>query len=122
MENMKFPLQVGLNVTNKCNLKCVHCSKKNKNEDMLNWKEIIDICKNKEVLNIYLTGGEPFLHNDILEIIKYIKEKKITLSILTNGILLTEHICRNLAALLNNNTDYMQISIDSVYDKYELYR
>lgn len=82
-------------ITNRCNLNCIHCTaKSNINEiDTLSLKEIyaiIDqICDvNPRIINI--TGGEPLIRKDILQILNYIRNKYSGYIVLsTNGILIT---------------------------------
>ncbi|MDE5696474.1 MAG: radical SAM protein, partial [Lachnospiraceae bacterium] len=113
------PLQVGINLTDICNLKCKHCSRKNllnleSAGFFVNWKEIIDELAFNGVFQIFLTGGEPLLHPEILEIIEYIKSKNIFIAILTNGLFLTDELIYELDRMLVDEFDYIQISIDGV--------
>lgn len=122
IKKISFPIQIGINLTEKCNLNCTHCSKVPGNVDLKDWKEIIDICDQNQVLNIYLTGGEPLLHPEIIEIIKYIKSKNISITILTNGLLLNDEMCDVLEKILDPNLDLIQISLDNIYEKYNIQR
>ena len=90
-------------VTEKCNLNCNYCWEKNNNlkgrdmsqdvcNKMLSW--LHELCKEKGVKSLYvtLTGGEPFLNFQALEIIvKEISmwEVKATFCIVSNGVALT---------------------------------
>ncbi len=61
-----------------------------------------------------LLGGEPILHPDLAEIIRYIKAKRHSGNIvilITNGFLLTP---KHVAALNDSGLDLMQISVDSI--------
>jgi MoaA/NifB/PqqE/SkfB family radical SAM enzyme len=46
-----------------------------------------------------ITGGEPFLRNDILEIMKYIELKGLRYSFITNGSLITKKIADKIVEL-----------------------
>ncbi|MDI6860478.1 MAG: radical SAM protein [Caldisericia bacterium] len=110
-------------ITDFCNLRCKHCyqSKFNK-ENELSFEKIIFIVdkisetlKDKKI-SVNLTGGEPFLRNDILNIISYINEKENfkEINIITNGTILNEEII-----IFLNKTDkfkYLKVSIES-YDE-----
>lgn len=59
--------------------------------------------------SFYLTGGEPFLRKDIVEIITHIKQKGLQCAINTNGTLITKSIARALVELA---VDKIIFSID----------
>ena len=87
-------LSVSFTLTNKCNLSCSHCalSASPLSQDILSTNDvkyaidkIIDVNPN----TLILTGGEPFIRKDILEIISYIRTNfKNKLVIMTNGMLI----------------------------------
>lgn len=88
------PSQLILYVTSKCNAKCAHCfywEKLNlKNDDMsIDEIEKVFIGIPETISYLHLTGGEPFLRNDLAEIClmaeKYTGTKAIQIP--TNGIL-----------------------------------
>ncbi|MEE8329376.1 MAG: PqqD family peptide modification chaperone [Thermodesulfovibrionia bacterium] len=76
-----------------CNLRCRHClvSAGKELEEELTTEEIKKLVDEAVVLGVkrfYITGGEPFIKDDIFELIKYItKEKNCELIILTNATL-----------------------------------
>lgn len=88
-----------LSLTSNCNLRCMYCIPEenycqNKDET-LSEKEIIDICKilsDMGIDKIRLTGGEPLLRKNILQIIEEINKipEIKTLAITTNGLKLSE--------------------------------
>ena len=85
--------QISIEIIHKCPNRCLHCSS---NSDInctlkietAEVKKIIDSASklNTEVLNI--SGGEPFLHDGLLEIVHYAKSKGIKVYIYTSGIIL----------------------------------
>lgn len=87
-------LSVTFTLTNKWNLSCSHCALSTSplSQDILSTNDvkyaidkIIDVNPN----TLILTGGEPFIRNDILEIISYIRTNfKNKLVIMTNGMLI----------------------------------
>lgn len=87
-------LSLHFEVTNKCNLRCKHCYNikylEGKKHELTTdeAKTIIDKAIQLGCEDIGFSGGEPFARNDILELIKYVKEYPI--HILTNGLLITE--------------------------------
>lgn len=80
---------LSIELTYNCNLKCIHCyndkSIKNYEISFEDIKPVIDDAKKLGVMSISLSGGECTLAKDFLKIAKYIREQRISLSIITNG-------------------------------------
>lgn len=98
LENVSFE------TTKQCNLRCKHCytNASAKLQDELTTEEIkgfIDELADIGVLSITFTGGEPLMHPDIVELMKYAKKKPLTVLLFTNGTLLTPDIVKTLKAL-----------------------
>lgn len=83
-------------ITEYCNFRCAYCRKLNpivwdgskiKQSPIEDIKHGIDLwCESSPVENIRFSGGEPTLHNDIREIVRYSKSKGIKrIAISTNG-------------------------------------
>ncbi len=91
-----------LAVTDRCNLRCFYCMPEEgikylPKKDLLTFEEIerlVKIMSSLGVSKIRLTGGEPFVRTDLMDLIKKIKsiEGIQELHITTNGILTTPHI------------------------------
>ena len=86
----KYPVSLIQFVTEKCNAKCPHCFvdfSKMKHELTLEAIEKIALTSGNCLRNIALTGGEPFIREDLFEIadIWYKNSKTRTISITTNG-------------------------------------
>lgn len=104
-------------LTGSCNLKCRHCwinpqFEKNAGK-YLPWnklKKIIQEAKEIGLSSVKLTGGEPFLHPEILGVIKGLKEMKLGVTIETNGTLIDEES----AEVLKENVNSIAISLDGV--------
>ncbi len=87
-----LPIQLIYFVTSKCNLRCIHCfywERLNSQTNELLLPEIEKISKSMgDLLWLSLTGGEPFLRNDLPDIVslfyKYTGVKYITIP--TNGL------------------------------------
>lgn len=105
---------INLGITEACNLRCKHCylGAGSAKENELTTEEItllIDDAKKLGLKRLNITGGEPFLRNDLFEIVKYAIKSKISVCILTNGTLITE----NIAEELGRQRDVeVQISVD----------
>ena len=93
---MKFPVDVDLMVTSRCNLTCRHCllpSTPHALPDELTLREIKSLLKDLDHLGIFmlrLSGGEPTSRPDFLDILEYAAQFKFGVRILTNGLLLHE--------------------------------
>lgn len=123
--------RVRFSLTDKCNLSCYYCHNEgqghscNVNNLSLDYiKDFVNFVKNNDVYisKINITGGEPLLHKDVLEIIKILSNvcKKIKLN--TNGTLLNKEIILKLKEC--GLTD-MNVGIDSfinVQSKPNLYK
>lgn len=112
MKGHKFPLNILLEITNKCNLKCVHCYKeagydKNDEIEIENLFEKLNLLS-KHVFELQISGGEPISHRKFPDIIEFVKSKFNSVSITTAATLITE---RNVN--LFKGLDSVQISLYS---------
>lgn len=105
------------NVTDRCNFSCAYCNTPNKhvhNPDELALEEIqnhlIPSLKEANVWDIILLGGEPMVREDIIEIIRLLRENYFGVVLVTNGSLLTRENCLKL---LNLKLTRIHISFDS---------
>lgn len=95
-----------INLIEKCNFKCVHCfvsaESSGKSIPFNNFKEKIIPKLNKfNVIKVTLTGGEPFLHENIIEIIKLLSDEKIQVGICTNGSIMTDQDINEIEKIEN---------------------
>lgn len=128
IDKLQTPKRLIFYITNRCNAACMHCFYKNNiNKELdkeLSLKEI-----KKFVLSLrgpidllLLTGGEPILQKDIVEICRifetFNKTHKITLS--TNGLLpeLIEDKIKNILDTTRLNVN-IQVSIDGLGEVHE---
>lgn len=96
-------------VTARCNLRCKHCylhdeltTPSAQDTDELGTKDCLKIVEQFDEANVFyvsVLGGEPFARPDILEILRYMGEKKFWTRITTNGTLIDEPTARELAAI-----------------------
>ncbi|MFV2041141.1 MAG: arsenite methyltransferase, partial [Candidatus Hydrothermarchaeales archaeon] len=91
---------------NRCNLRCNHClvdadAKGDDRELTLDdWKLIIKGALPLGLKRVFITGGEPFLREDLFDLAEYVLvELGLELVILTNGTLLDEARVMRLASL-----------------------
>ena len=87
-----FPLAVSFVLTNRCNYRCPYCYRYKIQSKELETKQIKEM-----ILKLYregmrflqITGGEPFLRDDLKEICSYAKSLGIFVGVNTNGSLIT---------------------------------
>lgn len=112
-----------LHVTNRCNMRCIHCcySSGEKVMDELtleNIKKVMQDVKTLGVQHIDIFGGEPTLRGGIAQIIQFAKSLEIKTELLTNGFVMDE---RKIDALLDAGLDSIGVSLDGttkeVYQK-----
>ncbi len=83
--------------TLRCNSKCIHCGSNAgySREDELNKEEALKLVRDLYFCGfkgVTLMGGEPFLRDDWYQIAKEIKKYKMQLSIVSNGLVISEYI------------------------------
>lgn len=98
------PISVVWESTLECNMNCIHCGAsagfKRRNElTTREAKTVIDDLNRLGTKLITLMGGEPFLRKDWYTIAKYIREKKMNITIMSNGSLINEKIVKKLEKL-----------------------
>lgn len=105
------------NITQRCNLKCIHCyaqaqDRASKNElTTEEGKRLIDNLGHFGVPVLLLSGGEPLMRKDILELAQYATSKEIRTVLSTNGTLLTRDVTR---ALKEIGLSYVGVSLDGM--------
>jgi radical SAM protein with 4Fe4S-binding SPASM domain len=109
-KNKGFPLRIMFELTYRCNFYCKHCyipqSYRNYNE--LKTKEVLSILDQLADIGCFylgFTGGEPFIREDILDILWYAKRLGFEIIIYTNGFLIDEEIAKQLSLLRPNKVD-----------------
>jgi MoaA/NifB/PqqE/SkfB family radical SAM enzyme len=113
--NTIIPLALSLELTNKCNLECNYCYGGFKKDGKSFWKiedlkSIFDDFSKIGCMVLELTGGEPLVHPEFSEILLLSLNKFKVINILTNGVLLNNHIIDIIAK--HKKRVSVQISID----------
>lgn len=109
-----------ISVIDRCNLRCVYCMPEEgiesiPHEEILTYDEILRICEIVSELGIKkikITGGEPLVRRDIVDLIRDIKniDKIEQVTLTTNGILLHDM----LDDLYDAGIDAINISLDTL--------
>jgi 12,18-didecarboxysiroheme deacetylase len=105
------------NVTQRCNLKCVHCYAHAKDKEYTNelstaeGKALLDDLSDFGVPVILFSGGEPLVRKDLPELADYAVQKGMRAVISTNGTLISSKMARTLKEI---GLSYVGISLDGM--------
>ena len=107
-----------LHLTNKCNMRCPHCYMRSGigYADELTKDEIMHLCSDFKYAggtDVSLTGGEPTVRTEFLEVAEYISSIGMKVSVFTNGFNWSESFTERFCKC---NVEGVQISIDG-YDE-----
>lgn len=111
ISNIQFEL------SSRCNERCIHCyipnEKKNTGFDMPKEKvmDLLDQLADMGGLHVTFSGGEAFLHKDLIELVRYARNKDLQVSILSNLIALKDEQIKELHDL---NISLIQVSLYSM--------
>ena len=110
------PLYIAWQVTNECNLACLHCIEESGPgkafRDELSRPQIFEFLKqamDQEVPYLSFSGGEPTLHPLFFEMVEFVCTRNAQLKIETNGHGLTPGHCARLKSL---GVKAVQVSLD----------
>ena len=96
-----IPLGASLELTERCNLHCVHCYlgdqdalRKNRTRELntAQWLDIINQIADLGCLYLLITGGDPLLRKDFAEIYTHARRRGLLVTVFTNGTLVTDTI------------------------------
>lgn len=108
------PFQVVWDVTYECNLNCQHCYAQagRISEDEISHEQALGVVDKLAAMGIpalAISGGEPLVRSDILDITRRAANKGMYVSIATNGTLITREKAKQMK---DAGVSYLQISID----------
>jgi mycofactocin radical SAM maturase len=112
---LRAPVNVTWEITEACNLRCLHCLSaglraQGRGElDLDRCRALIDELARMEVFQVNFGGGEPFLRDDFLDILRYAHSRGITTCVSTNGTMLDDAL---VDELLRMAPVYLQVSLD----------
>jgi AdoMet-dependent heme synthase len=110
---LNVPLAVQLDITYRCNERCVHCYLDHHDHGEMTSSEIlrlIDEMADAGVLTLTLSGGEIFLRKDLFEIVEHARRLTFCVKLKTNALLIGE---REAARLRDLAVQEIQVSIYS---------
>ena len=117
---------LNIEITKNCNQNCFYCFNdsgivnSNKKLQTSKWIEIMKLLKDIGLKSVHFTGGEPFVHPDIIQILKGSLQLKLSTSILSNGYKLKEYVEKFPRIL--SKLSVAQISLDATRPDIHNYR
>jgi MoaA/NifB/PqqE/SkfB family radical SAM enzyme len=115
-EALAAPLYVAWQITNECNLACLHCIEESgpgkafaDELDRNGVMRVVDELMDNEVPYLSFSGGEPMLHPHFFDMVERVTSRGSQLKIETNGHYLTPENCGRLADLA---VKAVQVSLD----------
>ena len=114
--NIQKPCSVQMAITYRCNLRCTHCDiwKSEKKEELKTnqWLKIIgSLRKWLGPFRLDISGGEPFLRRDMLDIIDFCDKNQVKTVVTTNATLLNLELISTLSHIKSLT---LNISIDGI--------
>lgn len=112
---LSAPVNVTWEITEACNLRCAHClsgASRRRGADELGFEDclaFIEELARIKVFQVNFGGGEPFLREDFLDILRSCQKHGITTCVSTNGTLLDDATVGELLAM---RAVYLQVSLD----------
>ncbi len=114
------PLMLRIRITNKCNLHCHYCylmddlntGEKN-NLELDEWEKIINKIPRSTIIDI--TGSEPFLAKNFAQTLDLFLDRKMKVSLITNGMIINESIIENM---VKKKLFYLMLSVDGLKEQH----
>lgn len=116
-ETLKKKYKINLHILEACNFRCRQCFSKFGTEKLLSvkdWEKIVDNCiAGADVAEFNIAGGEPMLYPELVKLVKYIRNKGVKISLITNGSLMDEEWIKSYAGMYET----IGFSVDSINDE-----
>ncbi|NUT54040.1 MAG: radical SAM protein [Saccharothrix sp.] len=112
------PCMAWLEITRTCNLRCPHCFVEGGRPRGLELPtprivELLDEWAAMGVFSVVITGGEPSVHPDFLDIVRHAHDLGFVVGIASNAVPLTDKV---LAALPQDDV-IISVSLDGIHDQ-----
>lgn len=104
-----------IELTAKCNERCIHCyiphEEKNTEIEPALMYDVLRQCKEMGVLSVIFSGGEPMLHPNFCQFLRFAKDLDFNVVVLSNLAMLNEEI---VAALKYRHASCVNVSLYSM--------
>jgi AdoMet-dependent heme synthase len=110
---LNVPLSVHLDLTYRCNERCVHCYLDHDDHGEMTTaeiKDLLDQMADAGVFYLTLSGGEILMRRDFFEIVEHARARTFCIKLKTNGVLIREKEAERLRVL---GVESVQISVYS---------
>src|SRR5229473_5667600 len=110
---LNIPLSVQLDLTYRCNERCIHCYLDHDDHGEMSTaeiKDLLDQMADAGVFYLTISGGEILMRRDFFEILEYARLRTFCIKLKTNGILIRKKEADRIKAL---GVESVQISIYS---------
>lgn len=114
---------ITLEITSACNLKCVHCYLEDRKEPhtvnclmLSDIKSITKDLKELKVLSVMLTGGEPMMHPEFYDIIKFLNEENFIVNMMSNITMININNIKIIEQYVNSITTTLYGFSDDTYN------
>ena len=108
-----IPLDVHIDVTYRCNERCIHCYLDHDDQgelSTLELKQLLQQLAEVGVFTVTFSGGEVFMRRDFLELVEYARALLFNVRIKTNAVMIGEREAQRLRALA---IEQVQVSVYS---------
>ena len=108
-----IPLSVQLDLTYRCNERCIHCYLDHDDHGEMTTAEIkglLDQMAEAGVFYLTISGGEILMRRDFFDLLAYARARTFCVKLKTNGVLIREKEAERIRAL---GVEYVQLSIYS---------
>ena len=108
-----IPISVHLDITYRCNERCIHCYLDHDDHGEMTTaeiREVLDQLSDAGVFFLSLSGGEVLMRRDFFEIVEYARRLLFNVKVKTNGVMIREAEARRLREL---GVEQVQISVYS---------
>ena len=110
---LNIPLSVQLDLTYRCNERCIHCYLDHDDHGEMTTAEIKDLLDQMAEAGVFyltISGGEILMRRDFFEILEYARARTFCINLKTNGVLIREKEAQRLREL---GVERVQISVYS---------
>jgi AdoMet-dependent heme synthase len=115
-----LPIHVQVEVTWRCNWRCVHCYQDDHSVEVLRLSDLRTLFRDlasSGTMHVIITGGEPLVHPDIFHILDAVRQVGMATTLYSNGHKIDRPCARELAPLVSTVELSLLAGEASVHDK-----